>query len=316
MTSGGKQRDLLSVVLSFRNEEKVIPELIRRLRAALAGCDADYELIFVNDDSTDRSLALLREEAAADGRVKVINMSRRFGVAECLIAGIERAGGDAVLYLDCDLQDPPELIPSLVAEWRKGGDVVYTVRTRRIGEGRVKKLMTGLAYRAIAAVSEIALPVEAGDFRLLSRRAVEALLRLKERDPYVRGLTAWIGFRQVPVRYERQPRFAGEGHFPLFSANPAKTFLSGVASFSMAPLYLILVLGLAGTAVAVAGLVAAAIAALLGAAAGVAALAFAALFLWATLLAALGIVGLYVSRIYRDARGRPRYVVADTIGFE
>ena len=317
MTSDGKQRDRLSVVLSFRNEEQVIPELIRRLGEALAECDADYELIFVNDDSTDRSLEILRAQAAADSRVKVITMSRRFGISECLIAGIERARGDAVIYLDCDLQDPPELIPALVAEWRKGADVVYTVRTRRVDESRLKILITRLAYRLIASLSEVALPIEAGDFRLLSRRAANELLRLAEGDPYVRGLTIWIGFRQVAVPYERQPRFAGQGHFPILtSANPVKAFLAGVTAFSMVPLYLILILGLLGTALGALGLAASALAAVLGAAAGGTALAFFYLLLWATLMTALGIVGIYVSRIYRDVRGRPRYIVADTIGFE
>ena len=316
MTCDGKQQNRLSIVLSFRNEEKVIPELIRRLSAALAQCNADYELIFVNDDSTDRSLELLKAQAAADRRVKVITMSRRFGICECLLAGIERAQGDAVIYLDCDLQDPPELIPELVGEWRKGADVVYTVRTRRIRESRLKILITRLAYRIIAALSEISLPVEAGDFRLLSRRVVDELLRLRESDPYMRGLTTWVGFRQVPVRYERQPRFAGEGHFPLLSANPAKAFLAGITSFSIVPLYLILILGLAGVALAAAGLTASAVAALLGAAAAGVALTFFFVMLWAVLMTALGVVGLYVSRIYRDVRGRPRYIVADTIGFE
>lgn len=316
MTSDGKRRDRLSVVLSFRNEEKVIPELIRRLRAALAQCNADYELIFVNDDSTDRSLELLKEQVAEDRRVKVITMSRRFGGTECLLAGIERAQGDAVIYLDCDLQDPPELIPEMVGEWRKGADVVYTVRTRRIRESRLKTLITGLAYRVIAALSEVSLPVDAGDFRLLSRRVVDELLRLTESEPYVRGLTVWIGFRQVSVRYERQPRFAGEGHFPLLGGNPAKVFLSGITSFSIVPLYLILLLGLASAALAAAGLTAAAVAALLGAATASAALTFFFVLLWAVLLTALGVVGLYVSRIYRDVRGRPRYIVAETIGFD
>ncbi|MFI5023550.1 MAG: glycosyltransferase family 2 protein [Alphaproteobacteria bacterium] len=316
MTFDDKQRDRLSIVLSFRNEEKVIPELIRRLSAALAQCNADYELIFVNDDSTDRSLELLKAQVAADRRVKVITMSRRFGVVECLLAGIERTQGNAVIYLDCDLQDPPELIPELVGEWRKGADVVYTVRTRRIRESRLKILITRLAYRIITALSEISLPVEAGDFRLLSRRVVNELLRLRESDPYMRGLTTWVGFRQVPVLYERQPRFAGKGHFPLLSANPVKAFLAGITSFSIVPLYLILLLGLAGVALAAAGLAATAVAALLGAAATGAALTFFFVLLWAVLMTALGVVGLYVSRIYRDVRGRPRYIVADTIGFD
>lgn len=317
MTSTGDRMTLLSVILSFRNEESVIPELIRRLTLSLDRCNADHELIFVNDASTDCSLELLKEFSQNDPRIKIINMSRRFGVGECLLAGMEWSSGDAVIYLDCDLQDPPELIPEMVTKWRDGADVVYTVRTRRLGERPLKMLITTLAYRIIAALSEINLPINSGDFRLLSRQVVDELLHLKESDPFIRGLTAWAGFRQVPVYYERKPRSAGAGHFPVFtSLGPLKALLSGLTSLSMVPLYVIFFIGLIACFISGIALVILAVFAAFGnAAIGVSALVFMFVMLWGVSMVALGTVAFYVSRIYKDVRGRPRYIVSNAIGF-
>jgi polyisoprenyl-phosphate glycosyltransferase len=311
-------RELLSVVLSFRNEAEVIPELIDRLAKAIDGAGLDYELVFVNDASTDGSLALLEERHRRDPRIKVLNMSRRFGVAPCVMAGFAHARGDAVVYMDTDLQDPPELIPTLVARWREGADVVYTVRTDRQGESRVKLALTRAAYQAIQRVSSIALPVEAGDFKLLSRRVVDELLRLGEQDLYMRGLVTWVGFRQVAVPYERQPRGAGVTHFPLLgSMGPITTFVAGFTSFSHAPLVLFLLLGLffgAAAALVLAGML---VAWLVGAgpSSGAVLVAIGGLC-WATLLCGIGVLGLYLARIHREALGRPRWVVATKIGFD
>ncbi|MDA0654604.1 MAG: glycosyltransferase family 2 protein [Proteobacteria bacterium] len=213
---GSQKSERISVVLSLRNEEEVIPELVRRLEAALSALPLDYELIFVNDDSTDRSLDILREHAVGNPRVKVLTMSRRFGVFECTLAGIDYASGDAVVFMDADLQDPPEVIPQLVDKWRDGADMVYTVRTRRLGEHPLRMWFTRAAYRVIGAISEIDLPVEAGDFRLLSRRLVNEVVRLKESDPYLKGLVTWVGFNRAAVPYVREPRAAGTTHNPLF----------------------------------------------------------------------------------------------------
>ena len=200
---------LISIILSFRNEEEVLPEMIERLDAVFSKLPDDYELIFVDDDSTDGSHDLLAERAAKDSRIKVITMTRRFGVAECMLAGIAHSSGDAVVSMDTDLQDPPEVIPELIAKWRDGSDVGYTVRTRREGEGPLKMWVTRLAYRAINASSEIDMPVNAGDFRLLSRRACDQLMELREMDPYPRGLIPWLGYRQEPVYYQRAARAGG-----------------------------------------------------------------------------------------------------------
>ena len=308
----------LSVVLSFRNEAEVIPELIDRLVKAIDGAGLDYELIFVNDASTDRSLALLEEQRARDSRVKIVNMSRRFGVAPCVMAGFQHAKGDAVVYMDTDLQDPPELIPTLVERWREGADVVYTVRTDRQGESRVKLALTRAAYRAIQSASSIALPVEAGDFKLLSRRVIDELLRLGEQDLYMRGLVTWVGFKQVAVTYERRPRGAGVTHFPLLgSMGPITTFVAGFTSFSHAPLVLFLLLGIAFGALSKLALLGMLVAWLVGSppTATPVWIAFAVLA-WSTLLFGIGVIGLYLARIHREALGRPRYVVESRIGFD
>jgi len=295
---------LVSVVLSFRNEAENIPTLVARLAATFAEQPVDYELIFVNDASTDRSLDLLIGERARNPRVKVLNMSRRFGVAEGVLAGMEAARGDAVVYMDADLQDPPELIPELIARWRAGSDVVHTIRTRRHGENALKMLATGMAYRIIQFGSSIELPVDAGDFKLLSRRVVDHLLKLREADPYLRGLVVWLGYPQVFVPYEREARYAGRTHFPFFSRNPWKTFALGLTTFSFMPIYACL--GLAAT-----GLVLSAVLALTsGLMVGLL------VFLWALLMGAVAVVGIYVIRIYKDVRGRPAFIVASRVGFE
>lgn len=302
----------------MRNEEDVIPELVRRLETVLSSLPLEYELIFVDDDSTDRSLEILRQHAIRNPRVKVLTMSRRFGVFECTLAGIDYATGDAVVFMDADLQDPPEVIPELVAKWREGADMVYTVRTRRLGEHPLRMWLTRAAYKVIGAISEIDLPVEAGDFRLLSRRLVNEVVRLKETYPYLKGLVTWVGFNHAAVPYVRAPRAAGATHNPLFrSTSHIRTFLSGITSFSMVPLYAIFVVGFFASVAAAIGWVAVWIAEVRGGAdAGAADWILFATFLWATLLMAVGIVAIYLSRVYRDVRGRPRYIVKETIGFD
>jgi dolichol-phosphate mannosyltransferase len=307
---------LVSVVLSFRNEAENIPIMVARLAAAFAAAGhVDYEAIFVNDASTDTSLQVLTDAHAANPRVKVITLSRRFGVAEGVLAGMTAARGDCVVYLDADLQDPPELIPRLLDEWRRGAEVVHTVRIRRHGEHWMKMWLTRLAYRVIQFGSAIDLPVDAGDFKLLSRPAVDQLLGLRETDPYLRGLAVWIGFTQAMVPYEREARHAGQTHFPFFSRNPWKTFTLGLTSFSFMPIYACVALALVGLVAS--GLLfstAVALWASGGPSAARVALVGLATFFWATLIGAVSVVGIYVVRTYKDARGRPPYIVASTVG--
>lgn len=317
-TTTPSETTLVSVVLSFRNEEEVIPELIDRLQKMFRTVPVRYEIIFVNDDSSDRSLALLMQRHTDDPNIKVLNMSRRFGVAECALAGMEHARGGAVILMDADLQDPPEVIPQLIEKWQQGADVVYTVRASRAGEPAYKLLLTKLAYRLIHAVSEIELPDDAGDFKLLSRRVTNELLKLRnEKDPYLRGLVTWLGFKQVPVFYHRQPRFAGETHFPIFrSKNPLKTLLSGMMSFSLFPLQVFMLIAAfvcLGGVICLGVLVVQLcwhvnipqwwpVVVILICLAGIQMLG-------------IGFVGLYLGRIHNQTRGRPNYIVSSTAGF-
>lgn len=305
---------LVSVVLSFRNEADNIPALVSRLAAVFEAQGVDYELLFVNDASTDASLSVLLRERQANPRVIIVNMSRRFGVAECIRAGMAAAGGDVLVYMDADLQDPPEVIPALLDAWRRGAEVVHTVRTKRHGEHWLKMWLTRQAYRVIHAGSTIDLPVDAGDFKLLSRTVVNQLLQLPESDPYLRGLVVWLGYTQTLVPYERDARHAGRTHFPVFSRNPWKTIVLGLTSFSFMPVY-------ASAGLAAVGLLTAAV--LLSLSAGwlvrgtpapVLAIVGLLTFFWASTVAAISFVGLYVIRTYKDVRGRPQFIVESTVG--
>jgi dolichol-phosphate mannosyltransferase len=299
--------------LSFRNEADVLIELIQRLEAVIAEQPEDFELVFVNDDSDDASLELLAEARTVNQQIKIINMSRPFGYAECLKAGMARASGDVVISMDTDLQDPPEVIKEILSRWRDGADVVYTVRTGRKGEPVFRKIVTWIAYRIIRSFSPLPLPVDAGDFRLMSRRVVEEFLRLDESYPYVRGLAMWLGFKRAAVKYEREARKAGESHFPgTFSMGALQSFVAGITSFSMVPLFFVLVVGIIATAASALGL----LAIVFGASfpEGTAMVLFLVL-LWGSLMAALGVVAVYISRIYSDVRRRPGYIIKDTIGF-
>lgn len=308
---------LISIVFSFRNEEENIRPLLARIDAVFSPEPEDYEAIFVNDDSTDRSLEILLSERQHNPRVRILNMSRRFGVFECMAAGMEATSGDAVIYMDADLQDPPEIIPQLLAKWREGVDVVHTVRRKRLGENRFKMRLTRLGYWAIQFGSSIQLPIEAGDFKLLSRPIVDQLVALKENDPYLRGLVVWLGGKQAAVSYDRNPRHAGLTHFPLFSRNPWKTFALGTTSFSFLPIYTLVFVGLAGMALAGLAGAAAALLTILGNPANHTAWLLGLLtFFWASTLTGIGIVGIYVARTYKDVRGRPRYIVRERVGFK
>jgi polyisoprenyl-phosphate glycosyltransferase len=322
------EEPLVSIILSFRNEQEVIPELLRRLRAVLGPLPVRHELVFINDASSDRSRPLLEELADQDPSIKIINMSRRFGVTECIMAGLERCQGDAAICMDTDLQDPPELIPELLAKWREGADVVYTVRTARRGEPAVKMLATRIAYYLIHRLStELDLKVEAGDFRLLSRRVVKELLRLKERNAYFRGLVTWVGFKQVPVLYERQPRAAGISKFGFLSRivrdlgelrGPIGHLLSGLTSFSVFPLTVFLVFGallLAGSAIA---LLAVIVLPLLqgGAPDSRLCLSLALMSCSGAQLLGIGTLGVYLGRVYNEVKDRPQYIVESTRGLD
>ena len=307
----------LSIVFSFRNEAEVIPELIGRLRGSLQAAGMNYEIIFVNDESTDGSKSLLIQEAKKDGRIKLINMSRRFGVTQCFMAGIRYASGDAVVIMDSDLQDPPELIPEMIQKWRDGAEVVYTQRTKRAGESFFKTWMTRTAYKIIKLVSEVDLPVDSGEYKLMSRRVVEELVRLNEKEPYIRGLVRFLGFPHATVFYHREKRVLGKSHFPLYSSGPVKTFISGVLSFSLAPLYFSFFMGMILFFLSLADGIILTLAAFgHHSVPGWAIYLAMVLFLGAIQLISVGVLGLYIGKIYRETQNRPDYIIESTLGFE
>lgn len=304
---------LISIVFSYRNEEEVLPILIKRVTKALQGIPEDLELIFVDDDSTDNSVATIFNLANQVGKLRLIQMTRRFGVEECFLAGLEHARGDAVVLMYTDMQDPPEIVAEMLARWRKGADIVHGVRKRRLGESKLKIIASHFAYRIISRVSEVPIPNDAGEFKLMSRVVANHLLKLRETDPYLRGLVPWIGYKQDYVEYDLQPRAAGKSHVPLFGKKAWTVFLSGFTSFSMVPIYLILLIGILGSLTMASIVVIMAIVAVfkplpiwgLG-------LSFA-LLLWSTLMLAIGFVAVYVGRIYKDVRGRPRYIIKQVL---
>jgi dolichol-phosphate mannosyltransferase len=310
---------LISVIFSFRNEEANIPELLKQLYCVfekLANNDMDYELIFVNDDSTDRSFDILLQHRQENDRIKVINMSRRWGVSPCVMAGLKEAKGDAVIYMDADLQDPPELIPVLIAKWREGADVVHTTRTKRHGENVFKMWLTHIAYKIINLVSDINLVTNTGDFKLLSRSVVDEVIRLDEDDPFIRGLTTWVGFHQTHVYYEREKRFAGDTHFPLFSKGPIKEFVRGITAFSVLPLYFALIVGFVVSFGAFLYLIAVIVMFYLGwNLPGWSAIMVTMLFLGGTILFTIGVLGIYIGKIYKAIKKRPKFIIREKIGF-
>jgi glycosyltransferase involved in cell wall biosynthesis len=308
---------LLSLIFSFRNEQLNIPELVRRAAAACdLVADMKYELIFVNDASNDGSLELLIE-LKKNYPITIINMSRRFGVTPCVLAGMAYAKGDALIYMDSDLQDPPEIIPEMVEKYINGADVVHTTRTQREGEGLFKLWATKRAYSVINFFSDINLPENTGDFKLLSSRVVKKILELKEYDPYMRGLSVWVGFTQEFVFYKREPRFKGKTKFPVFSRGPLNEFVRGLTAYSAAPLYFSLFLGMAVTFIAVLLITWAIITKMLGVSVpGISSVIVALSFFSGASLITNGFIGIYVAKIYYEVKGRPRYIVSNVIEHE
>ena len=306
-----KETKLLSIVFSFRNEEENLKELIQRVNKIKREIpNWNIEMIFVNDYSNDNSLNILKEEKKVNN-IKILNMSRRFGQSACVFAGFENSSGDAVIYMDSDLQDPPELIPNLIKKYEEGYDVVHTKRTKRLGENFIKMKITNIAYKIINLFSNISLPEQVGDFKLLSRKAVNNFCKINEIDPYFRGLSVWIGFRQTYIEYVRESRHKGNTHFPLFgNLNPSAEFLRGVTSFSSAPLYFSLFLGVLTLIVSIFLIFYGLYLKITGnAVPGTSGILVAIAFFSGVMLFTLGVIGIYLSRIYNQIKGRPRYIL-------
>jgi polyisoprenyl-phosphate glycosyltransferase len=303
---------LLSIVAPIYDEAPVVAAFHERVRAAVQPL-GPYELILVDDGSTDGSWERMLELAAADPAVRLIRLSRNFGHQQALTAGIDAARGDAVVTIDSDLQDPPELIPELVARWQAGYDVVYAVRSERAGERRWRLLGIGLYYRFLRRAAGTSIPAQAGDFRLLSRRAVDALARMPERARFLRGMSSWIGFRQVGVPYRRDARHAGKTKYPLRKL--VRLALDGVLSFSTLPLKLVSLLGFV-LVVFCMGVLAWSIYTRFFTnhhPQGWTSVIAVVLLLGGVQLLSLGVIGQYIARIFDEAKQRPLYLVDEVV---
>jgi len=309
--------ETLSVVIPAFNEEANVERVYERLSAVLDGLDLRWELIFSVDPCTDRTEELILALRERDSRVKMLRFSRRFGQPMATIAGLEASTGDATIVIDCDLQDPPELIPELVARWREGFDVVYAQRRTRAGETLVKRVVSSVGYRFINRIADVEIPANTGDFRLMSRRVVDNVVALKEGHGFLRGLVGLVGFRQTSVPYDRDPRAGGDGKYNR-SLGSIVIGLNGVVGFSRYPLHLISIVGLSMSlfaffsAVVYLALKLAGVPFPVGNPTIVAAVAF----FSGIQLFSLGVMGEYVGRIYDEVRQRPKYIVERSYGVD
>lgn len=300
---------LISVVVPAYNEEAVIKEFHRRLIAVVDSQPFSVEIVYIDDGSTDDTCALMNDVAGTDERVTVLELSRNFGKEIALTAGLDHAAGDAVIVIDSDLQDPPELIPELVSKWQEGYEVVYAQRVRRDGETWLKRWTASRFYRVIQHTGRVPIPKDTGDFRLMSRRALNALLQLREQHRFMKGLFAWIGFPQVAIPYVRDARFAGETKWNYWKLwNFA---LEGITSFTVAPLKLATYIGLVTALGAFSyGLVIIMKTLVMGVdTPGYASLMVVVLFLGGIQLIALGVIGEYLGRTFNEVKKRPLYIV-------
>ena len=308
---------LLSIVVPCYNEEAVLAELQSRLASVLEQIgDLDGEIVYVDDGSSDQTPQLLRQLQASEPRVRVVSLSRNFGHQIAVTAGLEHAGGDAVVIIDADLQDPPEVIPEMITRWRDGYHVVYGLRASREGETTFKLWTAKIFYRLINRLSEVKIPLDVGDFRLIDRQVVDVLLTMPERDRFLRGMVSWIGFRQSAVIYDRSARHAGQTKYSLVKM--LRFAVDSVISFSFAPLRLAIWVGFAAIVAAFAGIIYALIIRIYTTTwvRGWASIFTAVLFLGGIQLITLGIVGEYVGRIYAEVKLRPLYVVRERLGFD
>jgi dolichol-phosphate mannosyltransferase len=307
----------LSVIVPAYNEESNVDRIYARLREVLDGLGLRWELIFSVDPSTDRTEELILALNQADPRVKLLRFSRRFGQPMATLAGLEASSGDAVVVIDCDLQDPPELIGELVARWREGFDVVYAQRRSREGETLVKRTVSFVGYRVIARIADVDIPENTGDFRLMSRRVVDHVVALKERHGFLRGLVGLVGFRQTRVLYDRDPRAGGTGKYNRFLGSLV-IGLNGVFGFSLYPLRLISGVGIVFSLFAFLLAIVYFILKLAGAPfpVGNPTIVILVTFFAGIQLLSLGVMGEYVGRIYDETRERPKYIVESRHGFD
>lgn len=304
-------RPTYSIVAPVFNEEETLPEFYRRMAAVMDALDGPSELLLVFDGSRDRSPHIGRELQAQDPRLKIIDFARNFGHQIAITAGIDYAEGDAVVIIDSDLQDPPEVIHDLVKKWKEGFEVVYAQRRQRSGETFFKLFTASLFYRLIERLASIDIPRDTGDFRLIDRKVVLVMRQLREHHRFMRGLSVWVGYRQTGVLYDRHERYAGATQYPL--RKMVKFASDAITSFSYVPLQIATSLGFWVSALALAGMVAVAILRLLGNDFfyGQATTLVSVLFLGGVQLIFLGVIGEYLGRIYDEVKKRPLYIVRD-----
>jgi glycosyltransferase involved in cell wall biosynthesis len=307
----------LSVVIPAYNEEGNVERVYDRLRTVLDGIDPNWEIIFAVDPSTDMTEELITELNGRDARIKLLRFSRRFGQPMATLAGLEASSGRAVVVIDCDLQDPPELIPDLVAKWREGYEVVYAQRRNREGETLVKRLVSAVGYRVIARIADVDIPKNTGDFRLMSRRVVEHVVALKESHGFLRGLVGLVGFRQTSVLYDRDARAVGAGKYNRFLGSLV-IGLNGIFGFSNYPLRLISAMGVFFSLIA---FILAVVDFVLKVSGfpfpiGNATIVITVTFFSGLQLLSVGVMGEYIGRIHDEVRERPKYIIESTIGLD
>lgn len=301
-----------SIIAPVFNEEESLPVLLKRVREVMDSTGESWELVLIDDGSRDRSAELMRQMAEEDERVRPIIFARNFGHQIAVTAGLDFCQGDAAVIIDADLQDPPEVILEMIAKWKEGNQVVYAVRKEREGESFFKKFTASLFYRIIFRITDIKIPLDTGDFRLLDRKVIDVMGKMRERHRFLRGMSSWVGFKQTGVEYKRAARFAGTTKYPF--KKMLKLALTAITSFSYFPLQLATYVGFIAAGLAVVAIPVVIIMRLTGSNAfiGQASTLLAVLFLGGVQLLSLGILGEYVGRIYDEVKGRPLYIVSET----
>ena len=302
------EHPIYSIVAPVFNEAETLPHFYARVIKVMEDIGEPFEIVLINDGSRDKTYAILQEIHEKDARVRVVDFSRNFGHQIAISAGLDYAQGDAIVVLDSDLQDPPEVIPELIARWKDGAEVVYAQRAKRKGETFFKLATAAAFYRLIQRITAVNIPSDTGDFRLLDRQVVDALVKMREHHRFMRGLSAWVGFRQDAVLYERHERFAGTTKYPL--AKMIRFSLDAITSFSHVPLQIATSLGFGLALVSLIGILIAIILRLFtDAIVGQATTLIMVLFMGGIQLIFLGIIGEYLGRIYDEVRARPLYIV-------